>query len=433
MDLTLLAVLGIAALLTLLFLGVNIGMAMLLVGFVGYFLATNINAAFGLLRTSPIVQASSYTMTVIPLFIIMGNFAFASGMSAGLYKAGNMWLSRLPGGLACATIVACAGFGAICGSTTATAATMGVVAIPEMRKYGYADSLSTGAVSVGGTLGIMIPPSSCFIIYGIIAEESIGKLFAAGILPGIIITILCIITIIVQVKLNPSLAAPATSYTMRERLGSIKDLLDVLVLFISIFALMFSGVFTISEAAAAGAFIAMLICAVKRKLTWKVFVEVMTSSIKTTAMTYLIVIGAMTFGAFLAITRLPMNLASFINTLHISRYIVLACIVVIYAILGCLMDALPMVMLTVPIFLPVIKRLGFDPVWFGVVIVMVMMLGLITPPVGLNCYVISGIAKDVPLSTIFKGSLPFTLALLAAIVIVTIVPSLATWIPSLLY
>lgn len=433
MSLTTLAVVGIISVIVLLVLGVNIGMAMLLVGFVGYALATNVNSAFGILRTVPVAQAGNYTMTVIPLFIMMGNFAFASGMSAGLYNAGNKWLSRLPGGLACATVAACAVFGAICGSTTATAATMGVVAIPEMKKHGYAASLACGSVSVGGSLGIMIPPSTIFIVYGISAEESIGALFAAGILPGIVIALLCIITIVIQVKINPSLAPPSAACSWKERIASLKGLIDVLILFVGIFVLMFSGIFTISEAAAAGAFLAMLICIAKRKLTWRGFIKVMGDSIKTTAMTYLIVIGAMVFGSFLAISRLPMNLASMVAEMEVSRYVVFGAIIVIYAVLGCLMDALPMIMLTVPIFLPIMKSLGFDPIWFGVVIVMVTMLGVITPPVGLNCYVISGIAKDVPLTTIFRGSLPFSVALLAAIVIIAAFPQIALFLPNLLY
>jgi tripartite ATP-independent transporter DctM subunit len=411
----------------------NVGMAMMAVGFVGYAFVVNTGAAIGLLRTVPIAQATSYTLTVIPLFIIMGNFAFAAGMSAGLYNAGNKWLSRLPGGLACATVAACAAFGAICGSTNATTATMGTVAVPEMRKYGYSDRLSTGCVSVGGGLGIMIPPSSCMIIYGIASEQSIGRLFAAGIVPGIILAIILIITIVIQVKVNPSLAPPTGKFSFRERLASLKDLVDVLILFVGVFTLMFSGIFTINESAAAGAFLAMLICIAKRKLTWRMFRQVMFDSIKTTAMTYLIVIGAMVFGAFLAITHLPMDLAATIETLEVSRYIIFACIIVIYAILGCFMDALPMVMLTVPIFLPVILHLGFDPIWFGVIIIMVMMMGMITPPVGINCYVMSGIMKDVPLSTIFRGAIPYTGSLLVGIVIVTAWPGLATWLPTLIY
>ena len=302
-----------------------------------------------------------------------------------------------------------------------------------MRKHGYASSLACGSVSVGGSLGIMIPPSSCFIIYGIAAEENIGRLFAAGILPGIVIAVFCILVIVVHVKIKPELATPPIPCSWKERFASLKGLIDVIILFVGIFVLMFSGVFTISEAAAAGAFLAMIICLVKRKLTLKSFIAVMGDSIKTTAMTYLIVIGAMVFGKFLAISKLPMSLASLVTSLDVSPYLVLTVIIIIYAVLGCLMDALPMVMLTIPIFLPVMLDLGFDKVWFGVVIVMVMMLGVITPPVGLNCYVISGVAKDVPLQTIFKGALPFTFALIAAIAVVTAVPQIALFIPNLLY
>jgi tripartite ATP-independent transporter DctM subunit len=354
-------------------------------------------------------------------------------MSAGLYNAGSKWLSRLPGGLACATVAACAAFGAICGSTNATTATMGTIAVPEMRKYGYSDRLSTGCVSVGGGLGILIPPSSCMIVYGISAEQSIGRLFAAGIIPGIVVAIILIITIVLQVKINPSLAPPTGKYSWRERIVSLKGLLDMVILFVCVLGLMFSGIFTINEAAAAGAFLAMVICLVKRMLTWATFKRVMFDSIKTTAMTYLIVIGALVFGNFLAITRLPMNLAATIESLDVSRYLIFACIIVIYAVLGCFMDALPMVMLTVPIFLPVILHLGFDPIWFGVIIILVMMTGLITPPVGMNCYVMSGIAKDVPLSTIFRGAIPYTGSLVVGIVVLTAFPGLSTWLPTLIY
>jgi len=393
----------------------------------------NFTAALGVLQNVPATQASTYSLTVIPLFILMGNFAFASGMSEGLYSVGNKWLNRLPGGLACATIAACAGFGAICGSTAATAATMGTVAIPEMRKYGYADSLATGSVSVGGTLGIIIPPSAPMIVYGIIAEQSIGRLFAAGIVPGVLLAILLCATVILQVMRNPELAPAGKKYTWKEKFMSLKDLIWMLVLFGGVFFSMFSGIFTINEAAAAGAFLAMVITAITGRLNKKTLFSVMKDTVKTTAMTYLILIGAVVFGNFLAITQLPMTLASFIESLDVSRYLVFAVIVLIYAFLGCLMDALPMMMLTVPIFLPIITGLGFNAIWFGVMIILVMQLGLITPPVGMNCYVISGIAKDVPLQTIFKGSLPFVFAILVTIIICTALPSLATWLPTVFY
>ncbi len=433
MSLMTMAVLGILALLIMMFIGMNIGLAMFLVGFIGYGFAVNWKAALGVLQTVPYVQAASYSMTVVPLFIMMGNFAFASGMSENLYSAANKWIGRLPGGLACATVAACAAFGAICGSTNATTATMGIVSIPQMRKYGYSDKLSCGAVSVGGGLGVMIPPSSCFIVYGIIAEQSIGRLFAAGIMPGILLAVLIISMIVIQVKVNPSLAPKSDKFSWKEKLIALAKCWDVILLFAGTFYVMFSGIFTINEAAAAGCLLAIIIFIAKGKFTWKTFATVMWDSVKTTSMTYLIVIGAMVFGAFLSITKMPMTLAAIIEGWNVSRYIILAAIVVVYLILGCFMDALPMVMLTVPIFLPIVTGLGFDPIWFGVIIIIVMMMGFITPPVGMNCYVLSGIVRDVPLGTIFAGSVPYLLTLFIGAILVTVFPQIALWIPNLLY
>ena len=434
MNLTTIAILGVVVLLVLMFLGMDIGMAMLGVGAVGYWMATNFGAMLGQLRNVPATQASDYALCVIPLFIMMGNFCFASGMSDGLFDVGDKWLSRLPGGLACAAIVACAGFGAICGSTAATAATMGVVAIPAMRKYGYHDSLSTGSISVGGTLGIMIPPSTPFIVYGIMSEVSIGRLFAAGVIPGILLAFLCCLTVVILVLRNKDLA-PSTQrkITWKERLISLKGIVWVAILFIVVLGGMFSGFFTIYEAAAFGAFGGLVITAIRRRLTWASFKAVMKDTVKTTSMTYLILIGANMFGRFLAITQAPMKLASTIESLEVSRYIILLFIVIIYAIMGCFMDALPMITLTIPIFLPIITGLDFDPLWFGVICVLVIELGLVTPPVGLNCYVISGIAKDVPLGTIFRGSAPFIPAILLTILLCTVFPDIATWLPGVLY
>lgn len=428
MNLTLIAILGIVILLVLLFAGMDIGMAMLSVGFIGYVIINSFGSALGLLKSSPATVASNYSFCVIPLFILMGNFAFASGLSGGLYDVGHKWLNRLPGGLACATIAACAGFGAICGSVPATAATMSVVAIPEMRKYNYDDSLSSGAVAVGSTLGIMIPPSTAFIMYGIMAEESIGKLFMAGVFPGILLAILCIISIVIIVMRNPSLAPKSGKVTWGERLKSLKGLIRVVILFGIVFGGMGTGIFTINEAAAAGAFVGLVIYIVSGKFTWKGFGSVMYDSIKTIAMTYLILIGADVFSKFLSISNLPTNLAAFVGGLAVSKYVILVFILVIYAILGCFMDAMAMILLTVPIFLPIIKTLGFDPIWFGVMIVLVMELGLVTPPVGLACYVVKGTAKDVPLQKVFKGCFPLIPAILVAMVLVIVFPELATWL-----
>lgn len=433
MSLNVIAVLGIVILLVLLFLGVNIGIAMLLVGFLGYAVVTNWSAAIGVLASVPATQASTYSLTVIPLFVLMGNFCYATGMSSGLYNAADKCLSRAPGGLADTTIVTSALFGAICGSTQATAATIGVIAIPEMRKYGYDDSLSCGSVSVGGTLGIMIPPSTPMIVYGLLSMESIGQLFAAGILPGILEAVLCIVLITIWVKTKPGTASPARKYTAKERLKALVGFIPMLILFVAVFGGMFSGIFTINESAAVGAFLGFIMMFVMRKFTWKNFMSVMKDTVKTTSMTFLILIGAVVFGNFLTVTNMPSALATWISSLNVSRYLIFALIVVIYFFLGMLMDALPMMMLTVPIFLPIIKALGFDAIWFGVVIVMVMQLGLITPPVGMSCYVVSGIAKDVPLMKIFKGALPFCLPILASIVIITMFPAITTILPNIIY
>jgi len=431
MNLSLIALIGIVILLLLMFNGMNIGWAMLLVGFVGYATVVNFKAAFGVLSTVPTTQAGTYALTVIPLFILMGNFAYASGISSGLYNACDKLLARLPGGLSCATIGASACFGAICGSTQATAATIGVIAIPEMRKYGYDDSLSCGSVSVGGTLGIMIPPSSPMIVYGLLAMESIGKLFSAGILPGILEAVLCMVTVVVLVKLNPKLVPKRTQYTLAQCLKSLVGLIPMIILFGIVFVGMFSGWFTINEAAAAGALIALLMMIILRKFTWKSFVNVLKETVKTTGMTYLILIGAVVFGNFLTITNMPASIAQLVAGLNVNRYVIFGIIVMIYFVMGMLMDALPMMMLTVPIFLPVMTQLGFDPIWFGMIIIVVMQLGLITPPVGSSCYVISGIARDVPLTTIFKGSLPFCIPLLLTIILLAIFPQIALWIPNM--
>lgn len=426
------AIIGLLIMIVMLLLGMNIGFSMMFIGVVGYAIITNWSASMGMLRQIPASQASSYTLCVIPLFILMGNLAFYAGISEGLFNAGDKWLSKLPGGLACATIAACAVFGAICGSAPATAATMSVVAIPAMRKYGYADHLATGCVSVGGTLGVMIPPSTPFIVYAIMAEESIGKLFAAGVLPGIVTALLCMACIVFMCVRNPSLA-PKTDrkITWWDRIVSLKGVVWVVILFLIVLGGMFSGFFTVNEASAVGAFVALLIMIVTKNFTWKKFVTVLKESLNSTAMVYIILIGATVFGKFLAISQLPMRLADYISGLDVSRYIIITAIVLVYAIMGCFIDALPMITLTVPIFLPIVESLGFDPIWFGVLIVLVMQLGYITPPVGMCSYVVSGCCKDIPLGTVFKGVWPFVPVLFIAIVLIVCFPFLSTWLPSM--
>ena len=434
MSPSMIAVIGIAVFLILIFLGMNIGLAMALIGTVGYAVVVNFPAAMAVLRTEPITQGSSYSMVVIPLFIMMGNFAYRAGLSGNLFSWANKWLSRVPGNLAAASVAACAGFGAICGSCAATCATMGTIAIPEMRKNNYADTLATGSVAMGGTLGILIPPSTPMVLYGIMAEESIGQLFAAGVLPGIMLAVMCILTIVLIVKLDPTKAPGTWKCSWKERFKSLYGLIGVVILFGVVLGGMFAGYFSINQAAAIGAFLAFLLMVwQERRFNRANFVEAMKDTVTTYAMTFLLVIGAAIFCKFLAVTQLPMKLANSIGAMNVSPYVVVAIITVIYVILGALMDEIPMIMLTVPIFLPIMTELGFHPIWFGIYIVLVMELGAICPPVGLNCFIISGIAKDVPLARIYKGILPFIMTILVAIVIICIFPEIVLVLPRLFY
>ena len=433
MNLTLLAIGGIIVFLILIFLGMNIGLALLVVGMAGYALAVSPMAALGVLRTIPATQAGSYSLMVIPLFILMGNLACEAGLNDGLYDCCSKLLSRFPGALCCATIVACAGFGAICGSCAATAATMGTIAVPVMKKYKYSDSLACGSVAMGGTLGVMIPPSTPMILIAIMAEASIGELFAAGILPGLMIVVLCIFTIFIIVKLNPGSAPAPAKCSWKERIRSLKGLAGIVILFGIVLGGMFSGFFSVSQASAVGVLVAVIMMMIKRRFTWKALKNAVFNSIQTMAMTFLIVIGAAVFCNFLAITSLPSNLANAIAGMQVSKYVILLIMTLIYLFLGCIMDELPMIMMTVPIFLPIILSLGWSKAWFAVYVVMCMELGAITPPVGLNCFIISGIARDVKLFDIYKGALPFVATLAIAIILIAIFPDIATILPSLFY
>jgi C4-dicarboxylate transporter DctM subunit len=425
-------IIGIIIFLVLIFLGMNIGLALLIVGFVGYAAILDPAAAIGMLRKVPATQASTYALIVIPLFIMMGNFAFQAGLSNSLYKAGHAWLARVPGSLAAATVAASAGFGAICGSAAATCATMGTIALPEMRKYGYADRLSTGSIAFGGTLGILIPPSTPMIIYCIMAEESIGKQFIAGILPGILLAILGIITIVFLVRLKPSIAPTPLRSTWREKFSSLPRLWGVVLLFGAVLGGMFTGFFSVNQAAAIGAFLALLLCVVNRTLSWGTFKAAMRDTVKTFAMMFLIVIGASVFANFLTVTKMPAALADALQSMNVSFGVVLIIMTFIYIILGMLMDELPMIMLTVPIFLPIVQSYGVDFIWFGIYIILVMELGAIAPPVGLNCFIIQGIAKDIPLSKIYVGALPFVVTILVGIVLIYFFPQIVMFLPNLL-
>lgn len=432
MDALTIAIIGILVLLILLVMGMNIGICMMAVGFVGYWCIRGFEPALLLFQKIPFTQASNYSFTVIPLFVLMGQLCYYSGMSKDLFNMFQKLLGNLKGGLAMATVGACACFSAICGSTAATAATMGVVALPEMREHGYEDGLSCGSIAAGGTLGILIPPSTGFIIFGIVAGESIGALFAAGIIPGLILALCYIISIAIVVHLHPEKAPGRMKYTAKEKLASLKGGIAMVVLFVLVIGGMFANFFTANQAAAFGALAALIYLIGRRKFTWKIFISCLKETIKTSGMIFLILIGAYVFGSFLSISQLPMRLADFITSLDVNRYLILLVIIILYAIMGCFMDSLAMVMLTVPIFLPIMKELGFDPIWYGVLMIMVMEMGLITPPVGMNVYIVSGVAKDVPLQKIFAGVAPMVVGMLVAVLIVCIFPQVALFLPNLM-
>ena len=422
----------IGILLILLFLRMPVGLAMALVGLVGFAYITNVGGAYGQLRIVPISITANYDLCVIPLFMLMGSLAYHSGLSHDLYYGAHKCVGDLPGGLAIATILGCCGFAAVCGSTLATAATMGMVALPEMKKYHYDPALATGVVSAGGSLGVLIPPSSIFIIYGILTEQSISRLFISGVLPGFLLASLFITVIYVQVKMNPKLGPPSETIPFIEKVKSIKHMWPVLTLFFVIMGGLYMGVFTATEAAGVGAFGAFLAGILKKRLTRQKLIAALVEAMRSTAMIFVIIIGAMIFGYFLTASRFTTELANFIAGFHVSRYIIFAGIIVVYMILGCLMDTMAMVILTVPIFYPLIIKMGFDPIWFGVIMVMISEMGVITPPVGMNVYVVHGIAKDVPMFTIFRGAMPFFIMMMVCIVLLIIFPKIALFLPNIM-
>ena len=416
---------AIAVLFVLLFSGMSIGLVMILVGFVGMAYLVNMTSGLSSLGTVPYLTIANYSLAVLPLFILMGELAFASGLSDELYFMVNKWIGHWPGGLAMATVGGCALFGAVCGSSTATAATLATVALPEMKKYSYKPILATGALASAGTLGILIPPSNGFIIYALTTNISIGKLFISGIVPGIILSLLFMSTIYIWTKWDKDLAPRAPGSSWKERFLSLRGSWGVIVLFGVVMGGLYLGVFSPTEAAGIGAFGAFAFGLLRRRLTFRRFIESLLATMRVTGMIFLIIIGTMVFGYFLALTNVPANVSKFVGNLDVNRIIILLGILVLYVILGCLMDIIAMVLLTMPFIFPIINTLGYDPIWFGVIMVVMMEMGLITPPVGLNVYVISGMVKDVPMYTIFKGIVPFLLALIVMIAILIVFPGIA--------
>lgn len=431
MDPVTIGIIGVVVLVILFILRMPVGFAMAFVGFIGFSWLVSPQAGFSILARDVFYGFTSYSLTVIPMFVLMGSVAGASGMSQRLYDASYSLLGRLRGGLAMATVAACAGFAAICGSTNATAAAMGKVALPEMKRYNYADSLATGTVAAAGSLGILIPPSTIFIIYGIMTGQSIGKLFIAGVFPGLILATLFVLVIALTCWRNPSLAPAGAATSWRQKIAGLVGVTETLLLFALVIIGLFLGWFSPTQAGGAGAAGALLIGLGTRQLTWQGFLSAIKDALRITCMVMVIVVGAMVFGHFMAVTKIPLVLADWVVGLPLPSMAIMGIIILFYIMGGCFMDALALITLTVPIVYPMVLALGFDPIWFGVIIVLVTEMGVITPPVGVNVYVIKGIAEDIPLETIFKGILPFLGALIVIVLILIGFPRIATFLPSL--
>jgi tripartite ATP-independent transporter DctM subunit len=425
---------GLGAMLLLMFARVPIALAMAIVGIVGYAYVRDWNwtVAFAVAQTKIYETGRNYTLSVVPLFILMGNFTTRAGMSQELFRAAYAFIGHLRGGLAMATILACAGFGAICGSSIATAATMSKVAYPSMKRFGYSDALATGAIASGGTLGILIPPSTIMVIYGVFTETNIGKLFAAGVLPGILAaTLLCVAVAYVTWR-DPKAGPPGERASWSERWTSLRDIWPVAALFLFVMGGIYGGAFTATEGAGMGAFGAMAFALWRRALSWRSLYACLVESARTTAMIFMILIGALMFAEFVNITTMPNDLKAFVQHFNLSPILVVAAICAIYVILGTAMEELSMILLTIPVFFPLVVGLGFDPIWFGILIVVVVEIGLISPPVGMNLFVLKTLIPQVTTGTVFRGVTPFFVADVIRLGILIAFPAISLWLPSLM-
>lgn len=434
MSVQLVGLLGIIAFFLLLILRMPIAYAMALVGFAGFSLLSSVSASFNMVVKEIFNTFTSYSLSVIAMFVWMGFLAYYSGIGSSLYVFAYRLIGHLPGGLAIATQAACAVFGAICGSNTATAATMAAIALPEMEKYKYDRSLATASIAAGGVLGVLIPPSVIFIIYGMSTEQSIGTLFMAGIVPGILLTFLYMAVIYIITRRKPELGPVGPKSSWKERINSLRGgLFEALAVFILSIGGLFAGWFTPTEAGAVGAGGVLAVTLLERRLSWDGFKKSLWETTRTTAMIMLMIAGAMIFGRFMAVSRVPFELASWAGSLPLPSFAIMGMILFIYLILGCFIDALALVLLTIPIFYPVVvETLGYDPIWFGVVVVLVVAMGVITPPVGMNVYIIKGVAPEIPLEVIFKGIWPFLFAIIVCLVFLIVCPGIVTFLPNIL-
>jgi tripartite ATP-independent transporter DctM subunit len=422
-------IIGIVVMIILFLLRMPVAFAMILVGFAGFAVLSGPGPALSTLSRDIFTQFSSYPLSVIPMFILMGTFAYASGISRRLYETGYAWVGQFRGGLTMATVLACSGFAAICGSTTATVATMGKVALPEMKRYNYDDTLATGTVAASGSLGILIPPSTIFIVYALLTEQSIGKLFVAGVLPGALLTLLFISTVFLVCLRNPSLGPAGPPTTWRHKLKAVSGLTETVVLFLFVIGGLFLGWFSPTQAGAMGAVGALLIGLARRELTWRKFVSATKDGLRTACMVIFIIAGAIVFGHFMTVTRIPFMLADWMTGLPLPPMAIIGIIAFIFFIGGFFMDSMALTVLLIPIFYPLLISLNVDLIWFGVIVVLLAEMGVITPPVGVNVFVMKGIAPDVPLESIFKGILPFLVALIVCLIILIAFPQIATFLP----
>jgi len=426
-------IIGSALLVFFLFLGMPIAFVMMFVGFLGIGYLASINAALPVVAKTIYETASYYPYTIIPLFILMGGFAGNAGITRELYETFDKWFRRLPGGLSIATITTCAFFAALSGSSVAASAAMGTIAIPEMRRFNYSPKLAVGTVAAGGTLSFLIPPSLGFVIYGMLTEQSIGKLLISGIIPGILLSSTFILIIVFMVRKNPGLApSNPEGVSFKEKLLALKGVWETIIVFMIVMGASNLGFINPTEAGAIGALALFVIILLKRRLTLQNLFASLFEAARISVLVLFLVAGANVFSYFLALSTIPMAVSSWMGGLEVSRYVVLAIIISIYLVLGCFLDAISMMVLTLPVIFPVVKALGFDPIWFGVVCVIMMEAGLITPPVGLNVYTLAGVVKDVPMQTIFRGAAPFLLSMIAVVILITLFPEIALFLPSMM-
>jgi C4-dicarboxylate transporter, DctM subunit len=425
---------GLTLMMLLCALRLPISFSMAIVGFVGYAYMRDWNwtVAFAMTQTKLYETGRNYTLSVVPLFILMGNFVTRAGMSQELFRAAYAFIGHLRGGLAMATIWASAGFGGICGSSIATAATFAKVAYPSMKRFHYSDRLAAGVIAGGGTLGIMIPPSTIMVIYGVFTETNIGKLFAAGIIPGLLGAVLLCGAVLYMTWQDPASGPPGQRSSWRERLLALKDVWAVAALFVFVMGGIYAGMFTATEGAAMGAFGAMVFALARRALTRRTLYEALLESARTTAMLFMILIGAVIFAEFVNITSMPADLKTWVTRFNVSPSLVVAAICAVYVVLGTAMEELSMILLTIPVFFPVVVHLGFDPIWFGIVIVCVVEIGLISPPVGMNMFVLRTLLPHVSTATIFSGVIPFMVADIIRLAILVAFPWLALWLPGMM-